>query len=125
MGDPLKELHRQMSSSGYLNDDKKDYKNFVLALQSDDSRKALYDVLKQNGKVSASYEQFAGAMFSDYENVLSQVNASIEVEKKRMVEANLLSGKDLPNLRTPALGRKITATLRAAWKSLMPTLSAK
>lgn len=93
MGDPLKELHRQMYSSGYLNDDKKDYKNFVLALQSDDSRKALYDVLKQNGKVSASYDQFSGAMFADYDNALAQAQASESIEKKKDGGSDSFIGK--------------------------------
>lgn len=81
MGDPLKQLHNNMVNAGLLTEANFDYNSFVQNLAAPEGRQKLYDVLKDNGKVSIDFNSFNQGYFANFEQTLS----SIQAEKKKMV----------------------------------------
>lgn len=81
MGDPIKELHNNMVNSDLLEGPNMDYNTFLSNLAAEEGRQKLYQVLKENGKVSADYGTFSKGYFANYEQSL----AAAQAEKKKMV----------------------------------------
>ena len=83
MGDPIKELHNNMVNSDLLEGPNMDYNTFLSNLAAEEGRQKLYQVLKDNGKVSADYNAFSQGYFQNFDQIL----AAAQAEKKKMVDS--------------------------------------
>ncbi len=66
MPNPLETLHNNMVQSDLLTGENSNYETFLSNLADDAGRMRLYNVLKDNGKVSMPYQDFVSGYFADY-----------------------------------------------------------
>lgn len=106
MGDPIKELHKQMAQKGYLNQENEIFENFVAKLESPEERQRLFEGLQKMGEIGEgtaikNFDQFNTAFFSGYEQ-------TVESLKKKEVDGSPASS-DAGQAPAPTAGTNTDA----------------